>query len=134
MGKTNFIKSLFYEENDLPGKKLTQIFYNLFPVAKNVEWHPKNGNIEAIFYEDDVEKIAEFDKVGNCILFKANMNVLSLQREIRKIAEQYGEIMNTIRIERDKSVQFEIIVRDKLLTRYLLILDEEGNEKNFEKL
>lgn len=134
MEKTNFIKSLFNVENDLPGKKLNKSFFKLFPVAKNVEWQVKKDNFEAIFYENDIEKIAEFDKNGTCLLIKTNLNPLFFEGKLKEIAEKYGEIMNTIQIEKESTIQYEIIVRDQELTRFLLILDEIGNELKFEKL
>lgn len=134
MKKNNFFKFLFQQKSNLPTKEIFTIFTKMFPKAKNVEWFLKNGNFEAIFYEDDIEKIAEFDKEGYCLLKKTNLNPLFFQGKIKEIAEKYGEIMNTIKIEKENTIQFEIIVRDMELTRFELILDEYGNELKFEKL
>lgn len=134
MGKNNFFKFLFQEKGSLPEKEVSFIFQKMFPKAKNVEWLQKNDHFETIFYEGDIEKIAEFDKKGKCLLIKTNLNPLFFQGKLRDIAEKHGEIMNTIQIEKENSVQYEIIVRDTELTRFELILDENGNELKFEKL
>jgi hypothetical protein len=134
MGKNNFFKFLFQEKGNQPSKELSTIFNQMFPNAKNVEWLQKNDHFETIFYEVDIEKIAEFDKDGKCLLIKTNLNPLFFAGKLRDMAEKHGEIMNTIQIEKDNTIQYEIIVRDKDLTRFLLILDENGSELKFEKL
>ena len=132
--KNNFFRSLFHVKKNLPSKKLSKIFKNMFPEAINAEWHEKNDHYEIIFYENDIEKIAEFDKKGNRISLKTNLNPLFFKDDLKLIAEKYGEIMNTILIEKENSSQYEIIVRDKELIRYLLIMDEHGNITKNEKL
>ena len=134
MGKNNFFRFLFQEKNNVPSKVVLTVFRNTFPEAKNPEWVQKNDHSEVIFYENDIEKIAEFDNASNLISLKTNINPTTFKGELRKVAEKYGEIMNTIMIEKNKEVQYEIIVRDKELTRYELIIDEKGNELKFEKL
>ena len=134
MGENNFFKFLFQKKDEIPSTKLLASFVKMFPNAKNAEWVERGGHYEVIFYEGDIEKIAEFEEYGNCLLLKTNLNLLLFQGKLREVAEKYGEVMNTIKIEKENTTQFEIIVRDAELTRYLLILDEEGNELKFEKL
>lgn len=134
MGKNNFFKFLFTEKSNVPTKELYEVFLKMFPKAKNAEWAQKTNYFEVVFYESDIEKIAEFELNGNCISLKTNINPAAFQGKLRTKAEKYGEIMNVIRIEKENSNQFEIIVRDRELTRFELILDEKGNEIKFEKL
>jgi hypothetical protein len=134
MGNNNFFRFLFQEKKNVPSKELLTLFNKMFKKAKNAEWTQKNDHFEVIFYDDDIEKIAEFNPSLKCISLKTNINPAIFHGELRTIAEKYGEIMNTIRIDKESTVQFEIIVRDKELTRYELLLDKEGKELKFVKL
>ncbi|HEY9114878.1 MAG TPA: hypothetical protein VIN10_09255 [Bacteroidales bacterium] len=134
MGKNNFFKLLFQNKSNLPSKAVSAVFAKTFPKAKNVEWFKKNGNFETVFYEEEIEKIAEFDGDGNMLIVKTNLNPALFVGKLREIAEKYGEIMNIIKIEKEGAFQYEMIVRDTELIRYLLILDGDGNEMKFEKL
>lgn len=134
MVKNNFFRFLFQDKENLPSKEVFVVFKKIFPKAKNAEWVQKNEHFEVIFYEHDIEKIAEFDRHGNLLLLKTNINPAVFNGEIRKVADKYGEIMNVIKIEKDNNVQFEIIVRDIELTRFELLIDQEGKELKFGKL
>lgn len=134
MENDSFLKSLFHGKSPRTPKKVVNVFKKIFPDAINVEWHQKNGLFEAIFYQNDIEKITEFDPDGNCLMIKTNLWPETFAGEQRLIAENYGEIMNIIKIEKNGEIIFEFIVRDKELIRYLMIIDNNGRKIRFEKL
>jgi hypothetical protein len=101
-------------------------FIDAFPNSINVEWYYTDKIYEAVFYENDLEKIVRIDKEGNIIDTKVNLPLDILQDSIFKKASIHGEIMNAILISDGSRTFFELIVRDKELRRYLAFFNEEG--------
>ena len=122
----DFFKSFFKGNIIIPPDNVRNTFFAKFPDAINVEWVKMDPLYEAIFYEHETEKIARYTDEGNWIDTKTNLDLIALRPEIRKNAEQSGEIMNSIEIETDGSVNYEVIVRDKSLNRFLLIMSSNG--------
>jgi hypothetical protein len=101
-------------------------FNKVFPDAINVEWYLNGEIFEAVFHENDLEKIALIDKQGNTIEIKINLPLALIPSVISKIALNHGELMNAIKITTKDTIAYEIIVRDLKLNRYLIEFDEKG--------
>jgi hypothetical protein len=101
-------------------------FIRIFPDALNVEWYLNGEIFEAVFHENELEKIAFFDIEGNNLETKVNLPLALLSSTIASIASTYGEIMNAIKITNREEITFEIIVRDLELNRYRVELDDKG--------
>lgn len=89
---------------------------------------------EAIFYEKKVEKIARFDIEGKLLEHRVNLMGNAIPATISKALKDHHEIMNCIAIHSTGSVQYELIVRDKDLTRFLILIDQAGQIIKEEKL
>ncbi|MBN2214579.1 MAG: hypothetical protein JW723_10065 [Bacteroidales bacterium] len=122
----NFFKS-WLTGNAISTPETVRKFFNLgFPGAKNVEWFKTEDYYEAVFYEDDIEKICRFGTGGDWIETRINLDIADLNNNIRINAEQHGEIMNAILIELPDGKKYEVIIRNMQLKRYLLILAHSG--------
>ncbi|HAN18565.1 MAG: hypothetical protein A2X13_13950 [Bacteroidetes bacterium GWC2_33_15] len=129
-----FFKNNFNEESITPPDEVTEHFFSYFSNPLNIEWYIENNSYEAIFYEYEYEKIASYDQKGNLIHVKTNIPVEQLPQKIFEIADSFGEIMNAIIIDEDSETFYEIIFRDKELTRFDLLLDQNGKILNKQKL
>ena len=107
-------------------KKIRQNFALYFPNAKNIEWTSQKDFAEAIFYDQDIEKIVRFDKNGNLIETRINIPPLDVPEIIQKNLNPEFEIMNCIAVHSNESVIYELIIRDKQLIRYLATSDDKG--------
>ena len=130
MMSENFFKLFFKGDFTVPPVVVRNSFSEKFPDAINVEWVKMDKDFEAIFYENNTEKIAIFKDDGKWLETKINLDVITLNPVIKNNAEKSGEIMNSIEIETDEAVNYEIIIRDKQLNRYLLILSSTGELKS----
>lgn len=110
-----------------PIKNVQKQFATQFPSAMNVEWTFGAGIHEAIFYADEHEVIARFDKKGDLIDYKINLDIHNLPKEVRLAAEKHGEIMNAISINKKSGLDsYEIIFRDDKLTRFTMLTSSTG--------
>jgi hypothetical protein len=105
-----------------------------FKGAKNIEWSRHGGLFEVIFYHEEKEMIARFDREGTLLEYRINLQLSTIDNSVRGKASPEGEIMNCIEVHSHDAVRYEFIVRDKELTRYLLLTDMEGNRIRKEKL
>lgn len=118
---------LFFKGDVVPEPDIVrEAFIRNFPDAINIEWLRIDKIYEAIFYDGSIEKIAKFTENGEWIETMTNLDVTVLDGKVRKSAEQYGEIMSSIEIETEELKKFEIIIRDKQLNRFLLIMSSNG--------
>jgi hypothetical protein len=115
-------------------KAVIESMKQIFPAAKNIEWSHDRSLFEVIFYHDDLEKIARYDNDGTLLEYRVNLPLERVPKKIKKKAAEEGEIMNCIEFHSVDSIRFEFIVRDKELTRYLLLTDKSGNKIRKEKL
>ncbi len=103
-------------------KKLNEIF----PTAKNIEWEQKEEILEAIFYLEDVEHIAQFSKTGELIQYKKNLWPEELPEILKTEGSKFGEIMNGIVIYRGADLFYEMIIRNEKLDRYEFLFNQKG--------
>lgn len=123
--KNIFGKILNFSNVSLPGS-VKESFSKKFGNSINVEWIHSDDFFEAIFYLNDIEHIAHFDSFGVLLNLKKNLFIASTPEHIRAKAALHGELMNAIEISEDEIVGYELIIRDKDLIRYSLLLNEKG--------
>lgn len=129
-----FFKNILSDKKINPPEEVKDHFFGFFTNPFNIDWFNEDETYEAIFYEDDLEKIAKYDMDGNFVNVKTNIPVDQLPKEIYTVAQSFGEIMNAIIISNSIETYFEIIFRDKELVRYELILDKNGRVISNQKL
>jgi hypothetical protein len=105
-----------------------------FPNAINVEWEHKKNDYEAIFYLNDIEHIARISEAGELTEYKKNLWPEELPEAIAARSREMGEVMNSIAIFKSGACFHEVIIRDTLFKRKLLLFDEAGNLLNIVKL
>lgn len=130
----NILSKIFHTNRTKPANAILKSFVAHFGQSINVEWHKEKENYEALFYIEDMEHIALFSPNGQIIVKKRNLLLSSAKPEIAMQAQNVGEMMNLIEIERDGIIFFEIIARDLYLDRYYILLDNEGNVLDKKKL
>ena len=130
----SLIRNLFQRKPLKPPQSVIKRFTDSFYHSKNIEWSKAGRIYEALFYEDEIEKIARFDRKGNLIELRTNISPAGLPEIIYTVAKNYGELMNVICIKRDQQIFYEIIVRENALNRYLLLLNQQAAILKKEKL
>lgn len=120
------IKNLFQRRTIHPPTAVLNSFANSFHHSINIEWSKTGKVYEALFYEQEIEKIARYDKKGNLLEIRTNIAPASLSEPARSKAFNNGEIMNVIEINRENEVFYEIIVRENPVKRILLLLNDQA--------
>lgn len=105
-----------------------------FPDAMNVEWHERSDHFEAIFYKNNFEHIAIFSQDGLLAEYRVNITEDFLPELHRTISNSKGELMNVVMRNKGNSIEYEIIVRDKDLNRYMVVLSDIGTITEERKL
>lgn len=123
--KFPFSKIFRNTSKNIPGSVEKQL-KEKFPEAKNIEWEHKEDQLEAIFYLDDVEHIAQFTKNGELIQYKKNLWPAELPENLKSEGSKFGEIMNGIVICRGSERLYEMIIRNEQLDRYEFLFTAEG--------
>ncbi len=121
-----FFKSLLTGNAISAPEIVKDSFRKKFHGAINIEWFQSDDCYEAIFYHNDTEIISRFSHNGDWIETRTNLEISVLDNHIKHPAQQNGEIMNAILIESHDLKKYEIIIRDKQLNRFLLILSDTG--------
>ncbi|MDP2722851.1 MAG: hypothetical protein Q8O72_08845 [Bacteroidales bacterium] len=119
----NFFKR---DHKSIP-ENITPKLLAIFPRAINIEWNKAGDNFEALFYMDEVEYIARLSEKGLLLEYKKNVRTNEIPEKISLTATGHGEIMSAIAIYQGETLVHEIIVRKPDLSRYLLLLDDEGH-------
>jgi len=123
-------KKLFTGDTVNPPEHVKESIFNAFNNPVNIDWYIRNEIYEAIFYENSREHIARIDARGTLLDYKINLSVDSLPERIKKIVESRGEIMNVVSIHNKKNIKninYEIIIRDKELQRYIIKVNNDAN-------
>ena len=66
------------------------------------------------------------DKSGNLQEYKMYLPDNFLPESIKSVLEKRGEIMNTVFINKGNTIVYEVIMRDKELNRFLVLLSNLG--------
>jgi len=122
----NFFSKIFGDSIFSPPDVVKNSLKERFPSVINVEWNKTGENYEAIFYKDNIEYIANFDRTGVLIVYKMFLTEGFLPEKIKSTMKGKGEIMNVVMINKGNSITWEIIYRDKELIRYLMLFNEIG--------
>lgn len=122
----NFFSKIFGDSIFSPPEIVKDSLKVRFPAVINVEWNKTGDIYEAIFYKDNIECIANFDRSGTLIVYKMFLSEDFLPQNIKSTMLGKGEIMNAVMINKGNSITYEIIYRDKELVRYLMLFSEIG--------
>ncbi len=129
-----FFRKLFERRNFLPPYVCLEALNKEFPDARHVDWYEKDNFFEAIFYKNNCEHIATFDTTGKLLEFKVNLHQSKLPQPLRNILNTKGEIMSVVWINSLSKNEYECIVRDHELYRYLIRLSDKGEVLEGKKL
>lgn len=114
----------------IPPKNIRELFHKAFPFAVNDEWQRNSQGYEVIFHQNEVEKIAKYNKSGQLTETRTNLTFLQIPTKIKDEAEKMGEIMNAIQIVKCNNSFYEIIYRDTALNRYVVLFDVTGAKQH----
>lgn len=121
-----FLKKIVEGSKISPPEACLQAFSDNFTDAVNVEWFRKEGCYEAIFYMHNLEHIAIFSLSGILEEYKRNLPVDLLPGPIKDVVRQKREIMNAVLINKGNRLEYELVVRDRLLKRHLMVISDLG--------
>jgi hypothetical protein len=130
----DFFSKIFKDSITGPSRKIREGLSKRFPDARSVEWNNQNDVFEAIFYDQELEKIARFDPEGKLIECRINLSPEDIPATVKASIDRDLEIMNCIVADNNASIFYELIVRNQSLARFLIIVDESGEIKRNEKL
>jgi hypothetical protein len=122
----NFLENILEGAGFQPPISCEQSFSENFEGAVNVEWSENEDYLEAIFYKENLEHIAVFSRDGILQEYRKTLPEGFLPYTIRKQMEVHGEIMNRVLINKGNTLNYEVIVRDKMQQRHLFLLDDLG--------
>lgn len=115
-------------------KQVKHNFASQFPESRNTEWNNTGDQFEAVFYQEELEHIARYTKEGALVCLKINLPLTMVPPTIAAAAAEHGELMNAIAIEANDGQKFELIVRNTELIRYTLLMTDDGELIEKEKL
>ena len=131
----NFFQKIFVHSKEVHvPAAIQQHFQKKFSDAMNAEWQKMDEVYEVVFYHDEHENIATYQKDGLMLSLKINLILEELPNKIKQVGQKFGELMNAIKIEYNEETQFELIIRDEMLVRYSLLLNEAGELLNKRQL
>jgi hypothetical protein len=131
----NLLNKFLNREKAKPQKPVLISFKSQFKSAKNIDWTVTENYSEAIFFIQEQEYIARFSPDGKILEYKINLPLTAIPENIKETACQHGEIMNLIETNKsDLQKEYEIIVRNKDLERFQLVLTKDGNQIKKEKM
>lgn len=122
----NFIRSVIVGTEISPPPVCAEAFQNHFNNANHTDWYDHGDHYEAIFYKDKSEHIALFTLSGGLLEYKMYLPPGYLPELIKGHLESRGEIMNVVLRNKGNSIEYEAIVRDQELTRFLVVLSDLG--------
>ena len=129
-----FLKRVLMGNGDKPSEVCLRSFNQYFKEAINVEWFRKDDHFEVIFYKDNLEHIAIFSLMGVLIEYRHSLPPSYLPGPVKASASAKGEIMNAVLKNKGNNIEYEIIIRNSALDRYLVNVTELGKIKEEKKL
>ena len=118
----------------IPSEDVEAAMVTHFADAVNIEWFFENGAYETIFYLDNKEYIAKFDRKGKLIDYKVNLPLDLLPDKIEESLDPEKELMNLLEIHIDNTVFYELILRNKQLVRFVALFSEKGESLGMKEL
>ena len=70
-------------------RQVRQAFETMFPGATHVEWDKEFSSYTADFYHEGHEKEAQFDKGGNWMRTKTELNIIEAPELVMEAAHEY---------------------------------------------
>ena len=122
----NFFSRIFKGSLFSPPDTIVDALKQRFNDVINIEWNKTGDNYEAIFYKDNIEYIAIFDKSGLLVEYKMFLPDGFLPENIKMELNKKGETMNAVMINKGNSITYETIYRDEKLVRYVVVFNELG--------
>ncbi len=113
---------------------MKECFNMHFSHARNVEWNCVDDLWEAIFFDEDIEKTAKIDRTGRLVEYRINITPDDIPPIISSGVDEHYEIMNCIAVYTSETTKYELIVRDKEFSRFLLMVDSLGYKIRMERL
>lgn len=129
-----FIKEMLEGWHSKPPIKVVNTLLTKFPEASSIQWDKNKDGWEALFYLDNIEHSAEINSDYELVTYKINLPINLLPLHLAELARAHGEIMNVVVIYTNNVPEYEIIVRDNKLIRYLVLCKTDGTLINKEKL
>jgi len=123
----DFLKKIFSDKAVLPSDVCLQSFNNNFTDAINVEWFEKEWGYEVLFYRHNIEHIAIFTLAGALLEYRQNISSEYIPEYIKNTALEKGEIMSSVLKNKGNMLEYELIVRNKQMNRYLLTFSDVGD-------
>lgn len=123
---TSFFENLISGNQTTPPYTAEQGLLKHFPDAINTEWYKSGNDYEAVFYSQNIEHIARFTAFGDLKEYKMNVDKNRLPMVIIRSVESLGEIMSAVLINRLPELTYEIIMRDQLLKRFVVVTRSTG--------
>jgi hypothetical protein len=121
-----FFRTILSGDKLEPTPEVRDSFIARFPDAVSVEWYNHGNVFEAIFFDEQIEKITSFNKNGEWMETKLNLSLETLSPHLITELTREGEIMSSIMIHQPDLIMYEFVVRDKEMNRQLIFTDEEG--------
>jgi hypothetical protein len=129
-----FLKKIFGSRHETAPAKVTSSLSGHFMGATSIEWSWHHDLWEAIFFHEEITKMARFSNSGKLLEYRVNIEPDLIPSPIMEAASQEWEIMNCIAVYSSTGLTYELIVRDSDLIRYQLWIDSLGNRIRFDKL
>ncbi|HNV49613.1 MAG: hypothetical protein WBH71_09510 [Bacteroidales bacterium] len=129
-----YLKKIFRSPESRIPKSVKNGFLKHFPNATNIVWCKYPNLYEAMFYDEEIEKITRFDKSGKLLECRVNSSFSEIPSFVKANIDPGYEIMSSIVVYASDMMNYEFIVRDSELIRYSLIMDSLGNEIKLERL
>jgi len=129
-----FFKKRFRPHHSGAPDRIISSLESHFKGVSGVEWSRHNEMWEAIFFDEEITKIARFDDGGKLVEYRVNISPDSIPSPICEAATGEWEIMNCIAVYTSDRLDYELIVRNADLIRYQMWVDSLGNRVKLEKL
>ena len=126
LGMEKIFMSFTDRDSIIPPEEVEEAMLTHFPDAVNIEWFFENGAYETIFYLDNKEHIAKFDRSANLIDYRINLPLDELPFSIQQSVDSQKEIMNLVEIHVDKKIFYELILRNADLVRFVALFNQNG--------
>jgi hypothetical protein len=134
MKNPEFIGNLFRKEKKSVPTVVAGTLKADFPGATAVEWALQGELFEALFFHDNIEKIAKIDETGKLIEYRANIPTDKIQANVKNAIAEEFEIMNCMSVCVSGKTVYELIVRDRELVRYQIVIDSQGSHISLKTL
>ncbi|MFO7575061.1 MAG: hypothetical protein R6W67_07880 [Bacteroidales bacterium] len=134
MRNPDYIGKLFRQQSENIPSVVTGKLHVNFAGATRIEWTLQGEVYEAIFYHENVEKIARFNTAGQLIEYRINIAPDNIPAIVKDTIPKDLEIMNCISVCISGQTTYELIVRNRELVRYQMGIDSKGNQLNLKTL